>query len=403
MPSQSTRCTLVGHHASIKQVKFQPGGSNNIVATSSRDGSIRVWDLRSQETTGSAMNLRVGCGGSEDDTTSKPSLSHRRLHGNCVNSIHGAHQGAAACLKSAAGVPDAPTKPGNPPRRPQAAAARGDVSITALSFISASRPNFLVSGSEASAVIKLWDLRMNHTQRSKRAMPLSVTEQPETHVRHRQFGLTSIALSEDASRTFALCRDNTTYVYSTSHLFLGSCPAWDQTAVKPRRGPSKTGMGPLYGFRHPEFRASSFYVKLALRNSSAGKGELLAVGSNQSCAVVFPTDERLLVDAQDSGKSEANHGKEQEPMQTARHTETSGSQYPHGTGGLPIYQCGHSLEGGHHKEVTDVTWTAEGNLVSIGDDLTSRLWKENHTESGSQRSKPGGGSRDLDTSTNFGH
>ena len=379
MPSQLTRCELVGHHASIKQVQFQPGGSNDIVATSSRDGSIRIWDLRCKNTSNSAMNLRVNFGASEDEPAYETPRRLSELHGTCVSLIHGAHQGPSSCSNKAPSNPDVLAKSGKAPRRVRPPPSRGDVSITALSFISASRPSFLVSGSEANAVIKLWDLRMNHAQRSKNAMPLSLTRQPETHDHHRHFGLTSIALSEDASRLYALCRDNTAYVYSTSHLFLGSCPVWDQVTVKSRRGPPKTGMGPLFGLRHPDLRASSFYVKLALRSSSIGKRELLAVGSNKSCAVVFPTNERLLAKGQRASRSEAVP-KEQQSVQVRRRAAHSWDQRPCGLGELPIYQDGISLKGGHGKEVTDVTWTAEGKLVSIGDDLTCRLWRENDPE-----------------------
>ena len=36
---------LARHSASVKQVRFQPG-DDNILATSSRDGTVHIWDLR---------------------------------------------------------------------------------------------------------------------------------------------------------------------------------------------------------------------------------------------------------------------------------------------------------------------------------------------------------------------
>lgn len=36
---------LARHKSSVKQVRFQPG-DDNIVATSSRDGAVQIWDLR---------------------------------------------------------------------------------------------------------------------------------------------------------------------------------------------------------------------------------------------------------------------------------------------------------------------------------------------------------------------
>jgi WD40 repeat protein len=47
MTTQTTISILGNHTASLKQVRFQPGVNNHsIIATSSRDGSIQIWDLR---------------------------------------------------------------------------------------------------------------------------------------------------------------------------------------------------------------------------------------------------------------------------------------------------------------------------------------------------------------------
>ena len=45
--TQAPVAVLRNHTASLKQIRFQPGQSNNsVLATSSRDGSIQIWDLR---------------------------------------------------------------------------------------------------------------------------------------------------------------------------------------------------------------------------------------------------------------------------------------------------------------------------------------------------------------------
>jgi len=47
MNTQTTISILGNHTASLKQVRFQPGANNHsVIATSSRDGSIQIWDLR---------------------------------------------------------------------------------------------------------------------------------------------------------------------------------------------------------------------------------------------------------------------------------------------------------------------------------------------------------------------
>lgn len=47
MTTQTTTSILGNHTASLKQVRFQPGANHHsVIATSSRDGSIQIWDLR---------------------------------------------------------------------------------------------------------------------------------------------------------------------------------------------------------------------------------------------------------------------------------------------------------------------------------------------------------------------
>lgn len=42
----------------------------------------------------------------------------------------------------------------------------------------------------------------------------------------------------------------------------------------------------------------------------------------------------------------------------------------------PVFEHGTALINGHDKEVTSLTWTSEGELVTIGDDLMARCWRE---------------------------
>jgi WD40 repeat protein len=44
--TQKTTFVMQGHTTSVKQVRFQPGSNNSILATSSRDGSVQIWDTR---------------------------------------------------------------------------------------------------------------------------------------------------------------------------------------------------------------------------------------------------------------------------------------------------------------------------------------------------------------------
>ncbi|KXJ93097.1 hypothetical protein Micbo1qcDRAFT_161017, partial [Microdochium bolleyi] len=137
----------------------------------------------------------------------------------------------------------------------------GDVSVTAMQFLPPGKEHILVTACEADASIKVWDVRSIHTSRNKTAAPLSTTAPPSSHSHWRPFGISSLSLGSDASRLYAMCKDNTVYAYSTSHLILGHVPEMEtRNGEAPRRRHgivTQPGLGPLYGFRHPSFHATS--------------------------------------------------------------------------------------------------------------------------------------------------
>ena len=374
MPSQRTTYSLNGHVSSVKQVCFQPG-SSNVIATSSRDGSVQIWDLRCKGFDAPVRDIRVSLEPAATDPTRTPT-NHKVTWARSVNTMIEAHAkrqpppSNPAPANKAMPSFDAPSKTESPGRR-------GDVSITALSFLQPCREHLLITASEANASVKLWDLRTTHNHRRSRASPLSSTRQPESHNKHRHFGLTSLSLSGDGGRLYTLCRDNTVYAYSTSHLILGHAPELSKSSSKPRRsgGPEKEGLGPIYGFRHPKFHATTFYVKSALRPAKDDKSELLAVGSSDGCTVVFPTNERYM--------QRSNHQQmrpSDSPFPKPRPTLT---RIDNGTGlstrledTIPIYQHGSALIRGHSREVTGLSWTPSGELVTVGDDFAARCWRE---------------------------
>lgn len=47
-----------------------------------------------------------------------------------------------------------------------------------------------------------------------------------------------------------------------------------------------------------------------------------------------------------------------------------------GGGVSPTFTYGTPLIEGHKKEVTSVTWTYGGDLVSVGDDFLGRCWRK---------------------------
>ena len=372
MPTQRVTTILSGHSSSVKQVCFQPG-SSDVIATSSRDGSVQIWDLRCRGLDTPSRAIKVPLEHTSGDASTSQS-NHKIIWGRSVNAIFEAHQGHPGSRSPATGFSVPPSF--DLPRKTEAPPRRGDVSITALRFLPPGREHLLLTASEADAGVKLWDLRTTHNHRRGRATPLSSTQPTGAHMKHRHFGVTSLSLSGDGARLYTVCRDNTIYAFSTSHLILGHAPALSKDKPRSRRsgGQEKEGLGPIYGFRHPKFHASSFYVKSALRPARDDKSELIAVGSGDAGAVIFPTDERYMQQSIDKrmrpsdpfGWSLPTRSRDERAVRSVIRLEDS----------IPIYQHGSALIRGHGREVTGLDWTSNGELVTVGDDYTARCWRE---------------------------
>ncbi|RFU34939.1 hypothetical protein B7463_g1426, partial [Scytalidium lignicola] len=375
MVTQTTISILGNHSASLKQVRFQPGDNNNsVLATSSRDGSVQIWDLRCKGADGPVQQI-------VDAVQSSPGTPARKVrYANAINSIYDAHRPSNSTRRSVlAGVQDAPSR-GEAPGR------IGDVSVTAITFLKPGLEHMLLTASEMNASVKLWDIRCIYNSRRKSATPISCTKQPGSHSQWRHFGVTSLNLSGDGSRLYTLCKDNTVYTYSTSHLVLGQAPELS-LAIQNRRRPQQDmveGLGPMYGLRHPQLHATSFYVKSAIRKATNGQSEVLAVGSSDGCAVLFPTDKAYHSGQfRDTNAEDGNvNGNASESFQETpparpglRRTSSMGL-FSRLNDDVPISQNGTALIRGHDREVGSLTWTSNGELVTVGDDFLVRCWRE---------------------------
>ncbi|PYH91711.1 WD domain protein [Aspergillus ellipticus CBS 707.79] len=364
MATQTPVYCLSNHVSSVKRVQFQPAANNKVLATCSRDGNVNIWDLRCKGF--DKPCVQVQCSLESDAEPAAGSITSKTTFPQVLNTIHGAHAWTSQTPMSA--------------EKPEPLIRRSDITVTSLAFLPQGRENLFVTASEANACVRLWDLRTAHNNRRGRpVLPLSTTREPDSHVKYRRFGLTSMALGGDGSRLYTLCRDGTVYAYSTSHLILGSAPELSLNNDRPRRlgGSDKEGLGPLYGFRHPRFQVASFYVKVGVRKATADKPEMLAVGSSDRCAMVFPTDERFLPHSQ---KTSTDDDLPRTPFSSTR----SGLRRTNSGVGLsgrledtvPIYQSGTPLDQGHVREVSAVSWTADGELITVSDDYSARCWRE---------------------------
>ncbi|KAJ5106699.1 hypothetical protein N7456_003374 [Penicillium angulare] len=365
MTTQRPVHCLSNHVSSVKRVQFQPASNNKVLATCSRDGNVNIWDLRCKGFERPSLQVRCSL---ESEAESSTMPAPKMTYPHVLNTIHGAHAYTT------------PQKPAMDKMEPPSF-GRSDITVTSLAFLPPGQENLFVTASEASASVRLWDLRTAHNNRRGRpVLPLSTTREPDSHVKYRRFGLTSMAFGGDGSRLYTLCRDGTVYAYSTSHLVLGHAPELSLNNDRPRRsgGSDKEGLGPLYGFRHPRLQVSSFYVKLAMRKAANDRPEMLAVGSSDQCPILFPTDECFL-------QSPVKKFPEDDlPRQPSLFTTRSGLRRTNSGLGLsgrledtiPIHQSGTPLVEGHQKEVTGMSWTVNGELITVSDDYSARCWRE---------------------------
>lgn len=343
MQTQQTMCQLIGHKSSVKQVRFKPN-DDNMVTTSSRDGTVQVWDLR--------------CGGKA------PAQSMRVALGRNIDADGNVQTQTRFGQALDVGLGHRSTN------RPFMAGERDELSITSFQHMPHGREHLIITSSEVDASVKVWDIR-NVGRRN--LVALSSSPVPETHKRTRNYGINAMAMSGDGARLYTVCRDATVYVYSTNHLALGHVPEMSCNPSK-RRMPNepKNGLSPLYGFKHSCLRVSSFYVKASMRKAKDGRSEILAVGNTDCNPILFPTDERHFPrggrsslsynDMDDCGES----GLPMMPPLPSAAPLTNPHVFEHGT----------ALVRAHSKEATSLAWSTEGNLISVCDDFSARCWRE---------------------------
>ncbi|EAU37303.1 conserved hypothetical protein [Aspergillus terreus NIH2624] len=202
MATQKPIYCLSNHVSSLKRVQFQPSANNKVLTTCSRDGNVNIWDLRCKGFEKPCLQVRCSLD-SESEQTAAPQTS-KMIYPQVLNTIHGAH----AWMPQTSAAEKAEHQIG-----------RSDITVTSLAFLPQGRENLFVTASEANACVRLWDLRTAHSNRRGRpVLPVSTTREPESHVKYRRFGVTSLTLGGDGSRLYTLCRDGTVYAYSTSHL-----------------------------------------------------------------------------------------------------------------------------------------------------------------------------------------
>jgi WD40 repeat protein len=213
-------------------------------------------------------------------------------------------------------------------------------SVTAAVWLDEHR---IATACEHDAVIKAWDLR-NSKIRRKKPLPVETSALPPHHSlpNHRNFGINSLVVSPDGQRIYAVCKDSNVYAYATHHLT----------------------NGPIHAYSHPRLHAETFYVKGGISRD----GKFLATGSSDGVACVFPTEERYF---------------DKKISTTFTNSEHMLSEHLNVGRGVALVR-------GHDREVTDVTWTVGGDLVTISDNYTARCWRQGEKGEEAEDMRKGG-------------
>lgn len=366
MTTQKPISILATHSATLKQVRFQPGPNNkSILATSGRDGSVQIWDLRCKGEEGPIMEMQKLPG---------ESLPRCGNVNGILNAHHGSHAYEPSLSPSSRSLSLSASKKGRV----------GDISVTSIHFLPPGQEHLILTGSESNSIVKLWDIR-NCSSRRKSSQPVACTKQVPSHVINRPFGITSLSMSYDGSRFYTVCKDNVVYAYSTSHLILGNAPEFESGSGKrAAQRAVQEGLAPLYGFRHPSFHVANFYIKSAVRKPVNGNSELLAVGSNDGTPILFPTDERYLGTKANTSISLDTATQRFRTLTSSPLSRSSrlnselweSKKGPSEDDSVPIYTHGTALIRGHGREVSSLSWTNNGDLICADDDWNVRCWRE---------------------------
>ncbi|KAK9478168.1 WD40-repeat-containing domain protein [Lipomyces japonicus] len=189
-------------------------------------------------------------------------------------------------------------------------------SVTCLEILDNDNNTLLTAG-EANGIVKVWDVRKMSSMRQYVA-PVFQSSSSES-----ASGITSMAIDRAGSRLWVLSRNSNLYSYGL--------------------GGTALACEPLEILAHPRLRVGSFFVKISVTETAPNLSSgYVACGSTDGCVVVFPSSGRARLPLHDKASNRAG---------------------------------GFTFSGGHHSEVTSVSWGSRGELIEISDDCMVRRWQ----------------------------
>ncbi|KAK9248224.1 WD40-repeat-containing domain protein [Lipomyces tetrasporus] len=326
---------LACHDNAIFDLSFSPTDTH--LATASGDQTARIFDLQRQQCTSilrpcdahSVKQVKF-----EDTPSSRnPAIIATSTRGGTISLFDTrVRKGGSAEIYPVAQIMRAQ----NPEKGRRATKSTPARSVTSLEFLD---DTTLLSAGEASGSCRMWDLRKASLER-KYLQPYAQTVGGD-----KDHGVTSIAVDFAGARLWTMSKSGGLFAYPLT---------------------GRDQCEPMECVRDPRLKVDSFYVKMSVASEEAIQnaglnGRYIACGSSENAVVVVPLSR--------PGCDDLIY------MPSPR---SKGSQYEQ-------KRVAAALVNGHSKEVTGVSWTCNGEIMSIGDDMLVRRWLPHRDPSKSER------------------
>ncbi|KAK9352046.1 WD40-repeat-containing domain protein [Lipomyces doorenjongii] len=330
---------LACHDNAIFDLSFSPTDTH--LATASGDQTARIFDLQKQQCTSilrpcDAHSLKQ-VKFLDTPSSRNPAIIATSTRGGTI-SLFDTRVGNNFSAES---FPVAQiTRAQNPEKGRRATKSTHARSVTSVAFLDETT---LLSAGEASGSVRVWDLRKTSLEK-RYLQPTSQTSGGD-----KNHGVTSIAVDYGGARIWTVSKSGGLFAYPIGEM---------------------DGSEPMECIRDPQLKIDSFYVKLSVASEEvvqrAGLSSVyIACGSSENVVVVLPVSRRGCGDLTYI-PSPLSKMETKSDVDRQRRVATT-------------------LVNGHSKEVTGVSWTCNGEIISIGDDMLVRRWKPHRDPSNAER------------------
>ncbi|KAK9331637.1 WD40-repeat-containing domain protein [Lipomyces starkeyi] len=330
---------LACHDNAIFDLSFSPTDTH--LATASGDQTARIFDLQKQQCT----SILRPCDSHslkqvkflDTPSSRNPAIMATSTRGGTI-SLFDTRVGNNFSAES---FPVAQiTRAQNPEKGRRATKSTHARSVTSVAFLDETT---LLSAGEASGSVRVWDLRKTSLEK-RYLQPTSQTSGGD-----KDHGVTSVGVDYGGARIWTMSKSGGLFAYSIGEM---------------------DGCEPMECIRDPQLKVDSFYVKLSVASEEAVQraglsSVYIACGSSENVVAVVPVSRRGCGDLTYMPTPRSKMGSKGDVDRQRR--------------------VASALVNGHSKEVTGVSWTCNGEIISIGDDTLVRRWTPHRDSSNSER------------------